>query len=158
MSVKGRLHAIVRTKPGGVERSQMILSGRIRKRGLPSLSTLPPRPFAYIGRTINQFDALIFTATQESNDLKINQGDLAKVQNFASATVTHYGPNEHDEIRTKAAAQLEPCGASFGLFFDPQHFFLSGLIVFKGIGDAGRGTATYLDPVSSRLPTSAEVL
>src|SRR5262249_22570902 len=109
----------------------MIQSGGIRMRGLPSLGTLQPHPFANIRRAMNQFDAVLFKDDEESNDLKSDQGDLAQVQNFARATVAHHGPNEGDKIRTKAAAQLKPCGVSLDLLFDFQHFFLPGLIVSK---------------------------
>lgn len=119
---KVALHAIVRTNRSRADQFQMIPSGRIRRSGLPSLGTLPLHPFANIGRAMNHFNALIVAAIQEPNHFDVHQRDIAQVQNLTRAARAQRGSNEADKIRTKPAAQLKSCGASFGAFFNPQHF------------------------------------
>src|SRR5215469_3513354 len=65
---------------------------------LHSLRALAKNPLAHIGRALNQFNALIFAANQETNCIQVYQCDLAQIQNLSATTIIDRRLNAGDKV------------------------------------------------------------
>ena len=83
-----------------------------------SFRSLAKNPLAHIGRALNQFNALIFTANQKSNHPEVHQGDFAQVEDFTLAAITQVRSYAREIIRLNPAAQPQPDHAATAIFFN----------------------------------------
>src|SRR5215471_17356180 len=79
-------------------------SARLSVFPLHSLRALAKNPLAHIGRALNQFNALIFAANQETNRIQVHQCDFAHVQNLALAAIIDCRTDAAEKVRLNPSA------------------------------------------------------
>ena len=70
---------------------------------------------------MDEFNALIFAADQETDHLKVYQGNFAQVQNFTLTAINHCRLNVAYMARLNPASQSQSGHASIGIFFNLKH-------------------------------------
>lgn len=70
---------------------------------------------------MNELNALIFAANQESNHLQVHQRDLTQIDGFARASVVHLASDARDLVRLDSTAESQSAYTSATVFFNLQH-------------------------------------